>query len=145
MPNERIAQLALTLVPGLGDVLVKTLISYLGSAEQAFSANIPQLVKVPGIGPNLARAIKNFDLSVVEKEYSELQEKGIEVIFYTSKKYPQRLKAIYDAPAIIYYKGTANLNHSRIIAIVGTRQATPHGALPHSRQHNPLRNSMLRQ
>ena len=38
MREEKLFQLALTLVPGLGDVLVKTLISYLGSAEQVFSA-----------------------------------------------------------------------------------------------------------
>ena len=41
MPVERQFQLALTLVPGLGDVLVKTLISYLGDAKTVFNATIP--------------------------------------------------------------------------------------------------------
>ena len=111
MPQEKLLQLALTLVPGLGDVLVKTLISYMGSAEAAFSATVPQLVKVPGIGPNLARAIRNFDVSLAEQETALFQEKGIEAIFFTNKKYPRRLKAIYDAPAMLYYQGNVNLNH----------------------------------
>lgn len=127
MPNEKFSQLALTLVPGLGDVLVKTLISYLGSAEAVFEATIPKLVKVPGIGPNIARAIKQFDVSVAEQELHLLEEKKIETIFFTDKNYPQRLKVIYDAPAMLYYSGQANLNHSRLVAIVGTRNATSHG------------------
>ena len=127
MPDERIAQLALTLVPGLGDVLVKTLVSYLGSASTAFTATIPQLVKVPGIGPNLARSIRNFDLSIAEQEADLFARKQIQARFFTDKNYPQRLKAIYDAPAMLYFQGHAKVNHNRIVAIVGTRQATVHG------------------
>jgi DNA processing protein len=62
MREEKLFQLALTLVPGLGDILVKTLISYLGSAQQVFDATIHKLTKVPGIGSNTARAIKKFNL-----------------------------------------------------------------------------------
>ena len=127
MPEERLSQLALTLVPGLGDVLVKTLVSYLGSAEAAFNSTIPKLVKIPGIGPNLARAIRNFDLSIAEKEAALHQEKGIQTIFFTDKDYPQRLKVIYDAPAMLYFQGSCNLNHGRMLAMVGTRNATAHG------------------
>lgn len=32
-----------------------------------------------------------------------------------------------DAPILFYYKGTADLNASRIISIVGTRHATEYG------------------
>ena len=127
MPEERQFQLALTLVPGLGDVLVKTLISYLGDAKTVFNSTIPQLVKVPGIGPNLARSIKNFDISLANNENALLVDKGIETVFYTDKKYPQRLKTIYDAPAMLYYTGNVDLNHARIVAIVGTRNATNNG------------------
>jgi DNA processing protein len=127
MRKERLFQLALTLVPGLGDVLVKTLVSYLGSAESVFQASIPKLVKVPGIGPNLARSILNYDLSLAERELEQIDTKEIQLYFYTDEKYPQRLKNIYDAPALIYLSGNAELNHSRTLAIVGTRNATDHG------------------
>ena len=41
--------------------------------------------------------------------------------------YPQRLKECPDAPIILFYKGEADLNKSRVINIVGTRQCTTYG------------------
>ncbi len=127
MYEEKLFQLALTLVPGLGDVLVKTLISYIGSAQQVFDAKINKLTKVPGIGPNTARAIKSFNLKEVESQLKKLKKKNIRLYFYTDKEYPYRLKNIYDAPALIYISGDVDLNHPRMLAIVGTRSATNHG------------------
>jgi DNA processing protein len=37
------------------------------------------------------------------------------------------LKAIEDAPALLYYKGNQNLNVPKSVGIVGTRQATEYG------------------
>jgi DNA processing protein len=127
MREEKLFQLALTLVPGLGDILVKTLISYLGSAQQVFEATVNKLTKVPGIGPNTARAINKFDLKEAEEQLKRLKDKSIQLYFYTDKGYPHRLKNIYDAPALIYLSGNVDLNHSRMLAIVGTRNATDHG------------------
>jgi DNA processing protein len=127
MYEEKLYQLALTLVPGLGDILVKTLISYIGSAQEVYSATVSKLTKVPGIGPNTARAIKRFDLKEAEEQLKKLKAKAIKLYFYTDKDYPQRLKNIYDAPALIYLSGNVDLNHNRMLAIVGTRNATDHG------------------
>lgn len=41
--------------------------------------------------------------------------------------YPQRLSQCPDAPIVLYYKGTANLNQSYILNIVGTRHCTTYG------------------
>ena len=127
MREEKLFQLALTLVPGLGDILVKTLISYIGSAQQVFNTTMSKLTKVPGIGPNTARAIKRLELTEVEGQLKRLLDKNIKLYFYTDDEYPNRLKNIYDAPALIYLSGTADLNHGRMLAIVGTRNATDHG------------------
>ncbi len=127
MHEEKLFQLALTLVPGLGDILVKTLVSYIGSAQQVFDAKIIKLTKVPGIGANTARAIKRFKLKEAEDQFKRLQDKSIQLYFYTDKAYPHRLKNIYDAPAMIYLSGNVDLNHARMLAIVGTRNATDHG------------------
>ena len=127
MAEEKFSQLALTLVPGLGDVLVKSLISYLGSASEVFNSTKSKLIKVPGIGPNLAAEIKKFALKDVEAQYKKLEDKNIKLFFYTDKAYPQRLKNIFDAPSMLYLSGDVDLNHSRILAIVGTRNATDQG------------------
>lgn len=41
--------------------------------------------------------------------------------------YPQRLSACPDAPILLYYKGSADLNQQWVIDIVGTRQCTTYG------------------
>ncbi|MGY0040877.1 DNA-processing protein DprA [Pedobacter sp. NJ-S-72] len=53
----------------------------------------------------------------------------LKFFFYTEDDYPQRLKDCNDAPVLLYYKGTANLNHPRIVSIVGSRMASPYGQM----------------
>ncbi|MES1221692.1 MAG: DNA-processing protein DprA, partial [Bacteroidota bacterium] len=40
---------------------------------------------------------------------------------------PKRLLNCYDSPTLLYYKGTADLNASKIVAIIGTRSHTDYG------------------
>jgi len=127
MHEEKLFQLALTLVPGLGDILVKNLVSYCGSAKEVFSLPISKLTKTPGVGQTIAKAIKRYNIKEAESQLKDLESKNIEIIFFTDKKYPIRLKNIYDAPALIYLSGNINLNHQRMLAIVGTRNASQHG------------------
>jgi DNA processing protein len=43
------------------------------------------------------------------------------------KTYPKRLSHYPDAPLLVYYKGNADLEHPRIVGIVGTRKPTDRG------------------
>ncbi len=127
MPDEKTYQLALTLVPGLGDISIKNLISYVGSAQRVFAMPPGKLAKVPGIGKKTAGNIKNFDIAVAEDLYKRLQNDNIRLLFYTDPDYSLRLKNIYDAPALLFVQGKMDLNHPRMLAVVGTRRATTHG------------------
>ncbi|MBK5278114.1 MAG: DNA-protecting protein DprA [Bacteroidia bacterium] len=128
MDQERLSFLALHLTPGIGDYLVKQLVSYCGSADQVFKTPKGKLLKVPGIGAVSAGAIKTGNMfHKAEKEYKKAEAEDVEILFFTDKKYPSRLKSIEDAPSLLYFKGNANLNHPKTIGIVGTRQATSYG------------------
>ncbi len=128
MDQDRLSFLALHFIPGIGDYLVKQLVSYCGSAEQVFKTPKGKLLKIPGIGQVTAGAIKSEKtFQLAEKEFKKAEKEETEILFFTDKKYPQRLKEIEDAPSLIYYKGSANLNHPKSVAIVGTRQATDYG------------------
>ena len=48
-------------------------------------------------------------------------------MFLTDTEYAQRLLNCYDSPVLLYYQGEADLNASRIIAIVGTRKNSDYG------------------
>ncbi len=128
MEQDRIFQLALHFIPGIGNVLIKQLISYCGSAENVFSRPKSQLLKIPGIGPASADAIKaQKPLQKAEEELQKAAREGVKLLFHHDKEYPYRLKQIHDAPTVLYCKGSTPLNTNKVVAIVGTRQATPYG------------------
>jgi DNA processing protein len=128
MDQDRISFLALHFVPGIGDHLVKQLVSYCGSAGQVFKTPKGKLLKIPGIGEVTAHAIKNgATFQRAEKEITKAEQEDTEILFFTDKKYPYRLKEIEDAPSVLFCKGNVNLNRAKAVAIVGTRQATEYG------------------
>lgn len=128
MNQERLSFIALHSISGVGDYLLKQLVSYCGSAEQVFKTPKGKLMKIPGVGNVTAEAIvSEKSIAQAEKEIKKAEKNNTEILFYTDKKYPARLKKIEDAPALIYYQGNANLNHLKTVGIVGTRQATAYG------------------
>jgi DNA processing protein len=126
--NELLYNIAITLVPDIGDIRAKSLIAYCGSAEAVFKEKAARLEKIPGIGAFGAKAIsKSKVLDRAEKEIGFIREYKITPIFFTEESYPRRLRHCDDSPVMLYYKGTAGLNAERIVAVVGTRNATEYG------------------
>jgi DNA processing protein len=128
MQKELLYQIALTLIPNIGDVNAKALVNHFGSAEAVFQAPKKVLDEIEGIGIVRANSIKNFkDFARAEEEIAFIKKYKITPLFLTDKHYPQRLLNCYDSPPLLYYKGNADLNSSRIIAIVGTRNNDEYG------------------
>ena len=117
---------ALTTVPGIGDVHTKALLEVFYEAEEVFSAGKKQLAAIVGLAK--AASIKEFnafDLCVKELEF--MTAHNIRGISYRDPAYPQRLLSCYDCPPVLYYRGTADLNASRIVSVVGTRSNSDYG------------------
>ena len=130
MPNELLYQVALTMVPHIGDVHAKALVNLYGNATAVFKARKKELENIEGIGAIRARSIKDFaDLSRAEEEIKFIEKFKITPLFITGDGYPKRLLNCYDSPAMLYYRGNADLNASRIISIVGTRNHGEYGRL----------------
>lgn len=127
--NEKLKyKIALSMLPGVGGVLARNLVAYIGSLEGVFKSSLPALRKVPGIGELNARRIKNAQvLERAEREVEFVLKNNIQVHFYTDSNFPRRLKNCVDAPVILYSKGNLNLDEQRVISIVGTRNATEYG------------------
>ncbi|HLO61323.1 MAG TPA: DNA-processing protein DprA, partial [Bacteroidales bacterium] len=51
----------------------------------------------------------------------------IDTLFYLDENYPERLRHCEDAPVILYVKGKTDLNRSKIVSIIGTRNPTDYG------------------
>ncbi len=127
MNNNLLYQIALTLIPGIGCVQARILLEQLSPAE-IFTAKPSSLEKIEGIGTVRANSIKSFSaFADAEKEIAFIEKYKITPLFITDAPYPQRLLNCYDAPTMLYYRGAAALNHSKIIAVVGSRTHTEYG------------------
>lgn len=69
----------------------------------------------------------NAALKRAEQEMEFIERNGIDVIFYTDKRYPKRLKSCNDSPILLFGKGNMELNLPHVVSIVGTRNATEYG------------------
>jgi len=128
MSSELLYQLALTLVPNIGDVHAKILVQQFGNAEAIFKAKKTTLEKIEGIGEVRAGSIKNFDgFHLAEHEVRFIEKYKIRTLFLTDEHYPRRLLNCYDSPTLLFFRGDADLNASRIVGIVGTRSNTDYG------------------
>ncbi len=128
MDRDMLYQVALTMVPQIGDVHMASLLQHFETAEEVFSAGRRVLDKIPGIGPVRSKSIRSFkDFSKAEKELDFTRKYGIQVLCRNHPGYPKRLLHCYDAPSLLYYKGNADINTSRILAIIGTRNHTGYG------------------
>lgn len=127
--KDLLYKIALTKIPLVGAVTAKNLVSYCGGVREVFEAREKELIKIPGIGKQLAKSVlNNATFEEAEKELRFLEENEITTLFYLDKNYPQRLRSLYDGPVLLYYRGTASLNARRVVAIVGTRTPSPRGA-----------------
>jgi len=128
MNNNLLHQVALTMVPNIGPVQARLLVDHFGDASSIFHAKIASLETLEGIGTVRARNIKSFaQFQKAEEELVFMQKFSITPLFITDEAYPRRLLHCYDPPTLLYYKGTANLNNKKVLAIVGTRSKTEYG------------------
>jgi DNA processing protein len=128
MPNDLLYRIALTLIPNIGCVHAKTLLEHFQDAESIFKASVKKLSLVENIGEVKAKAIKSFnDFSQAEEEIEFIEKYKIQPLFITDYGYPKRLLNCYDPPTLLYYRGNADLNSSKIISIIGTRNNTDYG------------------
>lgn len=121
--------LALTRMTKIGLADTHTLYNKLGSAQAIYTHRNELRTIIPEGTERLFSAMKDWN--------EALQRAEIEIDFIINKKitclckgqpdYPQRLEECDDAPLVLFYKGNANLNTSRIISIVGTRRCTEYG------------------
>src|SRR3954469_22236272 len=128
MPNNLLYQIALTLIQNIGPVQAKILIEHFGNAETIFKTSLKKLSAVENIGEIRARCIKSFtNFSEAEEEIEFIKKYKIQPLFITDKNYPQRLLNCYDPPTLLYYRGNADLNASKIVRVIGTRNNTDYG------------------
>jgi len=120
--------LALLNTDGIGDVLAKKMIAHFGSATAIFSQRKQNLLKISGVGSSIISSLANkANFKRAEKEIEFINANDIHYFYFKDINYPAYLKHCFDAPVLLFQKGTINLKNQKIISIVGTRQMTSYG------------------
>ncbi len=137
-------QIGITLIKGIGHVLAKNLIAYVGSAEGVFYESKKALAAIPGIGELKASEILNQDvLARADREVEFIEKNQLSTYYFADKNYSYRLKECPDAPILQYGMGNIELNEGKFLGVVGTRKPTELGKeycqqlIRDLAQHNP--------
>lgn len=128
LDDKLLYQIALTKIPGVGDIIGKNLLKVVGDEKAIFETSESALAKIQGISSNIAKEIRKPEvLKEAEKELEFVKKNNIQTYFFTEEKYPKRLTECSDSPILLYFKGNTDFNKAKIISIVGTRNATHYG------------------
>jgi DNA processing protein len=121
-------KIALGLIPRIGDINARKLVSHFGSVEAVFQESYRNLVKIPGIGSGLASCITDRSyLDIADREAEYITRNRIKVCFYLDNDYPFRLRQCDDSPVVFFFMGNCDLDSAKILSVVGTRSATLRG------------------
>ena len=127
--KETIAMMALTRVGYYNLTGILDFYKHAGSATAIIDHRKDVREVIPDATPKLVERIRDCEAHIhrAEEEYEWTQQHGVRILRWGDDEYPQRLAECTDAPLILYYKGTADLNQIRVINIVGTRHCTIYG------------------
>lgn len=104
------------------------LMEHYGDAETAFFAPAGEFAHIEGVSRADAAILEKRDMSDTARIIEECQAQGLSVISYQDSAYPSRLRNIYAPPPVLYIKGRLPaVDDNAVIAVVGTRKATPYG------------------
>ncbi len=117
----------LTLIKGLGNKTIKSLIQAFKTPEDIFNKSFDEISSV--FGTHIANLILKRDKSLKEKALKELEKAdklNVEIITLNDENYPENLKEIPDPPPVLYVKGNLPVSKNSI-SFVGTRKFSSYG------------------
>jgi len=111
--EELLAALALSMAPGIPSHQKVFLVRQAGSCRKA-AEGFPG-----GLSPELHRR--------AERDLLDCRRSGIRIITWSSPEYPALLEACSDPPLVLHLRGSLEPQDQILLAVVGSRRATPYG------------------
>ncbi|MFM0030972.1 DNA-processing protein DprA [Paraburkholderia madseniana] len=127
---ELAAWLRLSLAPGLKPAALRLLLGAFGLPEAIFNQSPEALAGIAGEAAAravLAPSSPDFDAQL-DAVIAWRELPGNHVVTLDDPAYPPALLTMPDPPPLLYIKGRLDLLHTRAVALVGSRSATPQGA-----------------
>lgn len=127
-PSARARWLALASAPSIGGATARALLARFGSLEAIFAASASELTQVPRIRPATAEQLLSLPLERLEAGLGRLEAEAIELLTWDDVRFPSQLRALPDAPLVLFLRGSIEPGDARAVAIVGTRAPSAAGA-----------------
>lgn len=129
MTDELVYAQALARICNFNSQVATELYHKLGSAKAVYEHRHEADIMPAKCTPRLRAALADWDIALrrAEQEAEFASRHAIQVLTPADSRYPARLAGCADAPLVVYYRGTAPLNATRVVAVVGTRRCTAYG------------------
>jgi DNA processing protein len=119
--------LALALTPGLGPRRIHRAMRAMREAAELFRLPLTGLEALQ-LPPASARFIAEGKArEAAEQEWQQICDGGCSLMTFADADYPERLREIFDPPAVLWVRGDRSLLARPAIAVVGTRSPSPYG------------------
>jgi DNA processing protein len=129
--NDKLYWLALNMVPGVGPVTFRKLLTRFHEPERVFAASAHDLASVEGITQKTIQAIKEFSATkMATEELTKISGLGADIVTLRDERYPKNLLETYDPPPVLYVRGKQlDPADTLKIAIVGSRRGSSYGRM----------------
>jgi DNA processing protein len=114
-------------VSGIGAARLRALLDYFGDLELAWQAQAHDLQQAGLDRRSLARLLKARSALDLDAEVERLARAGVQVLTWDDAAYPSNLRKVYNAPPLLYVRGSIEKRDEWAVAIVGTRRASIYG------------------
>ena len=114
-------------VSGIGAARLRALLDYFGDLELAWHAPTHDLQQAGLDRRSLARLLKARSALDLDAEVERLARAGVQVLTWDDAAYPSNLRKVYNAPPLLYVRGSIEKRDEWAVAVVGTRRASVYG------------------
>lgn len=126
--EAQLAWLALVLTPAMGATRTWRVMRQLEEPERLFEASLTELEALGMPAHSAQFVFEGKARAAAEDEWTRVTQSGGTILTPIEKAYPERLREIYDPPAVLWIRGDVRLLSRPGIAVVGTRHPSPYGA-----------------
>lgn len=125
-PTE--AYIALNMLPKMGPVRLRRLLSVFETPKCVLSAPRDRLRSIDGIGNEVAESIANWESQIdLTTELRRIREFGATVLTQDSPDYPPALRETHTPPIVLYVWGALSERDRNSVGVVGSRNASHYG------------------
>lgn len=118
----------LTTRKGISNVSVLGVLDHFGTPEAAHFADPAEYDLIPGLTKQGRASLLDKSMEGAEHILAECDRLGCRILTFGDAGYPERLRNIYDPPAVLYLQGKdISFDEQAAIGLIGTRAPTAYG------------------